>query len=121
MLHQDFGGYGGLKSLQKCWPCPVMTGTSLNTLMLHQDALDALVDMREYDVPYHMRFQIDTDVRCGHWFTVTAKVCDSISQSKQVAVQSLAQAYSASCIRRWEAHEAVRAHIGPGEAGIQLS
>lgn len=41
---------------------------------LCQDALDALVDMREYDVPYHMRFQIDTDVRCGHWFTVTAKV-----------------------------------------------
>ena len=32
--------------------------------------------MREYDVPYHMRFQIDTDVRCGHWFTVTAKVKD---------------------------------------------
>ena len=40
---------------------------------LVQDALDALVDVREYDVPYHMRFQIDTDVRCGHWFTVTAK------------------------------------------------
>ena len=39
-----------------------------------QDALDALVDMREFDVPYHMRFQIDTDVRCGHWFTVRAKV-----------------------------------------------
>ena len=38
-----------------------------------QDALDALVDMREFDVPYHMRFQIDTDVRCGHWFTVRAK------------------------------------------------
>ena len=41
--------------------------------MPDQDALDALVDMREFDVPYHMRFQIDTDVRCGHWFTVRAK------------------------------------------------
>ena len=39
-----------------------------------QDALDALVDMREYDVPYHMRFQIDTDVRCGLWYDVRAKV-----------------------------------------------
>ncbi|CAL8464190.1 g3725 [Coccomyxa elongata] len=38
-----------------------------------QDALDALVDMREYDVPYHMRFQIDTDVRCGLWYDVRAK------------------------------------------------
>ena len=30
--------------------------------------------MREHDVPYHVRFEIDTDVRCGHWFTVRAKV-----------------------------------------------
>jgi hypothetical protein len=26
---------------------------------------------RRYDVPYHIRFQIDTDVRCAHWFTVS--------------------------------------------------
>ena len=58
-------------------------------LVLHQDALDALVDMREYDVPYHMRFQIDTDVRCGHWFTVTAKVRDKRLHSKPVARQCL--------------------------------
>lgn len=30
--------------------------------------------MREHDVPYHVRFAIDTDVRCGHWFSVSAKV-----------------------------------------------
>ena len=30
--------------------------------------------MREHDVPYHVRFEIDTDVRCGHWFTCRAKV-----------------------------------------------
>lgn len=30
--------------------------------------------MREHDVPYHVRFAIDTDVRCGHWFTCKAKV-----------------------------------------------
>ena len=58
-------------------------------LVLHQDALDALVDMREYDVPYHMRFQIDTDVRCGHWFTVTAKVRDRRLHSTPVAAQCL--------------------------------
>lgn len=49
-----------------------------------QDALDALVDMREYDVPYHMRFQIDTDVRCGLWYDVRAKV----SQHRLVAQDS---------------------------------
>ena len=42
--------------------------------LLLQDALDSIVDMREHDVPYHVRFEIDCDVRCGHWFTVKAKV-----------------------------------------------
>ncbi|KAG1663133.1 hypothetical protein FOA52_000655 [Chlamydomonas sp. UWO 241] len=36
-----------------------------------QDVLDSIVDIREYDVPYHIRFQVDTDVRCAHWFTVS--------------------------------------------------
>ena len=39
-----------------------------------QDALESIVEMREHDVPYHVRFAIDTDVRCGHWFTCKAKV-----------------------------------------------
>lgn len=45
-----------------CCPCAV------------QDSLDAIVDMKEHDVPYHIRFCIDVGVRCGHWFNVTAKV-----------------------------------------------
>ena len=32
------------------------------------------MDMREHDVPYHIRFCIDEGVRCGHWFNVSAKV-----------------------------------------------
>ena len=39
-----------------------------------QDAIEAIVDMREYDVPYHVRFCIDCNIRCGHWFTVRAPV-----------------------------------------------
>ena len=38
-----------------------------------QDAMEGIIEMREHDVPYHVRFAIDTDVRCGHWFTVSAK------------------------------------------------
>ena len=41
---------------------------------LMQDALEAVVEMKEYDVPYHIRFCIDEGVRCGHWFNVSAKV-----------------------------------------------
>ncbi|XP_040949366.1 DNA polymerase epsilon catalytic subunit A isoform X2 [Gossypium hirsutum] len=35
------------------------------------DLLDLLVDLREYDVPYHVRFAIDNDVRCGQWYDVS--------------------------------------------------
>ncbi|KAH9660041.1 DNA polymerase epsilon catalytic subunit A [Citrus sinensis] len=36
-----------------------------------QDFLDCIVDLREYDVPYHIRFAIDNDVRCGQWYDVS--------------------------------------------------
>lgn len=39
-----------------------------------QEALESVVDLREADVPYHVRFCIDRDIRCGQWYTVTAKV-----------------------------------------------
>lgn len=35
-----------------------------------QDYLDCIIGMREYDVPYHVRFAIDNDARCGQWYTV---------------------------------------------------
>ena len=41
---------------------------------LLQDALDAIVGLREADVLVHHRFCIDRDVRCGQWYTVSAKV-----------------------------------------------
>ena len=34
---------------------------------------DAMIDIREYDVPYHMRFLIDTETRCGWWYKVKVK------------------------------------------------
>ncbi|KAF2481504.1 hypothetical protein BDY17DRAFT_301453 [Neohortaea acidophila] len=37
------------------------------------DASDFVVDIREYDVPYHVRVAIDLDVRIGKWYTVEAK------------------------------------------------
>jgi len=40
------------------------------------DYEDAMVDIREYDVPYHMRFMIDTEVRCGHWYAVRSEQGD---------------------------------------------
>lgn len=36
-----------------------------------QDYVDCITDLREYDVPYHVRFAIDNDVRCGQWYDVS--------------------------------------------------
>ncbi|XP_010242612.1 PREDICTED: DNA polymerase epsilon catalytic subunit A-like [Nelumbo nucifera] len=36
-----------------------------------QDFIDCIIDLREYDVPYHVRFAIDNDVRCGQWYDVS--------------------------------------------------
>ncbi|KAK2080838.1 hypothetical protein QBZ16_000692 [Prototheca wickerhamii] len=38
-----------------------------------QAVQEYLVDIREHDVPHHMRFCIDTDVRCGCWYTVRSQ------------------------------------------------
>ncbi|KAF8859269.1 DUF1744-domain-containing protein [Acephala macrosclerotiorum] len=37
------------------------------------DASDFIVDIREYDVPYHVRVMIDMDIRTGKWYSVEAK------------------------------------------------
>ncbi|KAK2968075.1 hypothetical protein RJ640_000490, partial [Escallonia rubra] len=36
-----------------------------------QDFIDCIADLREYDVPYHVRFAIDKDVRCGQWYDIS--------------------------------------------------
>ncbi|KAI7734033.1 hypothetical protein M8C21_026550 [Ambrosia artemisiifolia] len=35
-----------------------------------QDFMDCITDLREYDVPYHVRFAIDNDIRSGLWYDV---------------------------------------------------
>ena len=37
------------------------------------NASDFIVDIREYDVPYHVRVAIDLDIRIGKWYIVEAK------------------------------------------------
>ncbi|CAD7699674.1 unnamed protein product [Ostreobium quekettii] len=47
------------------------------------DYWEMILDIREYDVPFHHRFAIDTSIRCGRWYKVTVKegkasiVCDA--------------------------------------------
>lgn len=37
----------------------------------NSDPREAIVDVREYDVPYYLRVAIDNDIRVGLWYTVT--------------------------------------------------
>lgn len=43
------------------------------TLGSRQDVQECLLDLREHDVPYHVRFAIDTGVRAGHWYEAKAE------------------------------------------------
>ncbi|GMM29176.1 DNA polymerase epsilon catalytic subunit [Martiniozyma asiatica (nom. inval.)] len=38
----------------------------------YNDASELMLDMREYDVPYHVRVNIDEDLRIGKWYYVEA-------------------------------------------------
>ena len=35
-----------------------------------QNFEEYITEIREFDVPYHMRVSIDTDIRCGLWYSV---------------------------------------------------
>ncbi|KAI9141033.1 DNA polymerase-like protein epsilon [Paraphysoderma sedebokerense] len=37
------------------------------------DAIDNIVDIREYDVPYYLRAAIDNDLRVGLWYSIKAE------------------------------------------------
>ncbi|XP_039817999.1 DNA polymerase epsilon catalytic subunit A-like isoform X3 [Panicum virgatum] len=44
-------------------------------------------DLREYDVPYHVRFAIDNDVRCGQWYNVSVSGSDVLLQRREDLLQ----------------------------------
>lgn len=37
----------------------------------YNDASELMLDIREYDVPYHVRVAIDKDIRIGKWYTIS--------------------------------------------------
>ena len=39
--------------------------------------LDNIVDIREYDVPYHVRVAIDNKINVGHWYHVRGRGSES--------------------------------------------
>uniref|UniRef100_A0A0E0K092 DNA polymerase epsilon catalytic subunit n=1 Tax=Oryza punctata TaxID=4537 RepID=A0A0E0K092_ORYPU len=52
-----------------------------------QDYINCITDLREYDVPYHVRFAIDNDVRCGQWYDVSVSSSDVLLHRREDLLQ----------------------------------
>ncbi|XP_015623163.1 DNA polymerase epsilon catalytic subunit A [Oryza sativa Japonica Group] len=52
-----------------------------------QDYINCIIDLREYDVPYHVRFAIDNDVRCGQWYDVSVSSSDVLLHRREDLLQ----------------------------------
>uniref|UniRef100_J3LD65 DNA polymerase epsilon catalytic subunit n=1 Tax=Oryza brachyantha TaxID=4533 RepID=J3LD65_ORYBR len=52
-----------------------------------QDYINCIIDLREYDVPYHVRFAIDKDVRCGQWYDVSVSSSDVLLHRREDLLQ----------------------------------
>ncbi|GAV76364.1 LOW QUALITY PROTEIN: DNA_pol_B domain-containing protein/DNA_pol_B_exo1 domain-containing protein/DUF1744 domain-containing protein [Cephalotus follicularis] len=52
-----------------------------------QDFLDCIVDLREYDVPYHVRFAVDNDLRCGLWYDISVSSTGVILEKRTDLLQ----------------------------------
>ena len=50
------------------------------------DLMDAIIDMREYDVPYYTRVSIDRDVRVGAWYVLARRACVCVCVRARVCV-----------------------------------
>lgn len=88
---------------------------------MQQDALEAVVDMREFDVAYHMRFAIDTGVRCGHWFTVSAHVRPCLARSHVLACTLNPSACFILQLQPSKQNDGTHACCICGEAGLHLA
>ncbi|XP_060536886.1 DNA polymerase epsilon catalytic subunit 1 [Cylas formicarius] len=47
--------------------------TESNSTKVNSDQMENIIDIREYDVPYHVRVSIDLKIFCGSWYTVYTK------------------------------------------------
>jgi DNA polymerase epsilon subunit 1 len=48
-----------------------------NSVKNKADQLDNIIDIREYDVPYHVRVSIDLKLNVGLWYSIKGQGYDS--------------------------------------------
>ncbi|XP_045460209.1 DNA polymerase epsilon catalytic subunit 1 [Harmonia axyridis] len=50
-----------------------LVNVQTDTMKSKGDPMENIIDIREYDVPYHVRVSIDLKIFCGSWYTVKCK------------------------------------------------
>ncbi|KFM68408.1 DNA polymerase epsilon catalytic subunit A, partial [Stegodyphus mimosarum] len=68
--------------------------TEVATSKKHFEQIDSIIDVREYDVPFHVRVSIDLKIFVGHWYFVRGKgnnppeikLCNELLQPVDVIV-----------------------------------
>ena len=69
-----YGIMGGLSSNKTKSKRHAGADTSNSSVSeIPDDVLEAIIDIREYDVPYSTRVAIDLDLRCGAWYRVSSQ------------------------------------------------
>ncbi|KAF5305758.1 hypothetical protein FQR65_LT07654 [Abscondita terminalis] len=51
----------------------LLNNTETTVAYVKTNCLDNILDIREYDVPYHVRVSIDLQIFCGSWYTVQCR------------------------------------------------
>ncbi|XP_064211685.1 DNA polymerase epsilon catalytic subunit 1 isoform X2 [Tribolium castaneum] len=51
----------------------ILADKAAQTTKTNTDQMENILDIREYDVPYHVRVSIDLKIFCGLWYTVKCK------------------------------------------------
>jgi DNA polymerase epsilon subunit 1 len=51
-----------------------------------KEALDHIIDIREYDIPYYVRVAIDLDIRVGLWYTAKAQQNGTVVLTRQTDI-----------------------------------
>ena len=61
----------GMRVQADSWAAEADLANGTSRSVRDSDARDAIIDVREFDVPYYLRVAIDNEIRVGLWYTVT--------------------------------------------------
>ena len=80
--------------------------------------LDNILDVREHDVPYHVRVAIDAKINVGHWYTVRGRGSDPPEIKLVEDEPDRPVSYIHSCVSY--CHSPIPMFSYPGTSGVSV-